>query len=113
MESEGDGEMRVDVITERRKFNLTNITEEEGLILRTLLNQSDGSLLISIMADKPYWEDDIKTDGLTFSDYIGDIFFFGFDSAHSWNDKKPESKTRESVKQRTIELANEMVKKGI
>ena len=54
--------MRVDVITERRKFNLTNITEEEGLILRTLLNQSDGSLLISIMADKPYWEDDIKTD---------------------------------------------------
>ena len=64
----------------------------------------------------------IETDELTFSgnmNYVEDKripkdkFFLGFDSAHYWNDEKPESKTFKSVKKRTMELADEMVRKGI
>jgi len=61
--------------------------------------------------------DKIKTDELTFSgELIGfskDISFFGFDSAHVWNDHVPKSKTFEEVKKRTIKMCDEMVRKGI
>ena len=66
----------------------------------------------------------IDTDELTFSgnfkklieekmDVDEDIWFFGFDSAHYWNNNKPDSKTFTFVKGKTIELCNEMIKKGI
>ena len=66
--------------------------------------------------------DMIDTDELTFSgnfDYIKndripkDKWFFGFDSAHYQNEEHPESKTFENVKKRTIELAEEMIRKRI
>jgi len=64
----------------------------------------------------------VDTDELTFSgtlDYFNDsripkdVWFFGFDSAHAWNDEHPETKTFASVRERTIQLAEEMMKKGI
>jgi hypothetical protein len=64
---------------------------------------------------------EIKADELTFSgklDYLKDkripseLWFFGFDSAHSWNFENPESQTVESVKERTVKLADEMAEKG-
>ena len=70
--------------------------------------------------DKSYHDfvDQIQTDELTFSgkledERLKDKYFLGFDSCHFWNDKKPESKTFESVKDRTIELCEEMIKGGI
>lgn len=42
-----------------------------------------------------------------------DIWFFGFDSAHHWNDQRPESKTFKSVKARTVKLCDEMIRKKI
>ena len=73
--------------------------------------------------NKSYSDDDIavQTDELTYSgtlDSLKDkripkLWFFGFDSAHYWNDQNPASKTFESVKQRTTELAKEMIKKKI
>ena len=59
----------------------------------------------------------IKTDELTYSGDLHGLFngiwFFGFDSAHSWNDMHPETKSFESVKERTIKLCEEMVRKKI
>lgn len=70
----------------------------------------------------------IETDELTFSGklaymndkfeitlglQIPDVWFLGFDSGHHWNEMNPESKTRRSVKERVIQLADEMIKKGI
>lgn len=58
----------------------------------------------------------IHAEEITFGDtweWMPDIFFFGFDSGHAWNDIHPESKTFEAVKKRTIELCDEMVRKGI
>jgi hypothetical protein len=59
----------------------------------------------------------IKTDELTYAGDLNGLFkglwFFGFDSAHVWNDNHPESKTFESVKKRTIKLCEEMVRKKI
>jgi len=63
--------------------------------------------------------DRIETDELTFSGDLSrfnlgkKLWFFGFDSAHFWNDAQPESKTFKSVKARTSKLCEEMVKKGI
>ena len=61
--------------------------------------------------------DKIKTEELTYSGDLGGLFdgvwFFGFDTAHSYNDMYPETKTFEYVKKRTIELCEEMIKKKI
>lgn len=67
----------------------------------------------------------INSEELTFSGYLDSykdnfkingkgwskIYFFGFDSAHLQDDAV--SKSYESVKYRTIKLANEMIKKGV
>jgi hypothetical protein len=56
----------------------------------------------------------IRADELTFGGtftFISGIYFFGFDSAHSWNN--PNNNNFESVKKRTIALCNEMVRKRI
>ncbi len=63
----------------------------------------------------------IKTDELTFGGGLSHLedkripkaYFLRFDSMHYWNDKNPISKTFGMVRKRTIELANEMVDKGI
>jgi hypothetical protein len=60
--------------------------------------------------------DKIETDGLTFSGHLedfGDVWFLGFDSAHAWNDEQPESKTFAVVKEKTIKLCEEMLRKKI
>jgi len=41
------------------------------------------------------------------------IWFFGFDTAHFWNGEHPSSQTFKSVKRKTMELADEMIKKRI
>lgn len=58
----------------------------------------------------------VNADELTFDGtfhWMPDIHFFGFDSGHSWNDNHPESKIFGEVKERTIKLCDEMVRKGI
>ena len=64
----------------------------------------------------------IETDELTFGGDLNhlederipkDISFFGFDSAHAWNQENPESATFQSVRERTIKLAQEMMAKRI
>jgi len=64
----------------------------------------------------------IEADELTFAGDLShfkdkripkELWFLGFDSNHCWNDERPISKTFDSVKARTIELANELVEKGI
>lgn len=73
---------------------------------------------------KSYWDfiEKIETEELTYSGDLSHLndpripkgkWFFGFDSAHYWNDLHPESKTFENVKERTIQLAKEMIKKRI
>lgn len=39
--------------------------------------------------------------------------FVGFDTAHAWNYDHPETQTFEAVKQKTIELVEEMICKGM
>lgn len=55
--------------------------------------------------------------------YIGDLssltgdtsimIVVGFDTAHAWNDLRPETKTFQAVQRKTMELAEELVRKGI
>ena len=61
-------------------------------------------------------------DSLTFSGTLeqleglhptwGSKWYFGFDSAHSWNDDIPTTKTKESVLKRARMLADKMVERG-
>ena len=68
----------------------------------------------------------IRTDELTYSGGLEHAFreqsgfkipkglwFFGFDSAHSWNEIHPETRTPEIVRETTIKLAKEMIRKRI
>jgi len=55
--------MRTSVTTVKRTFDLKNITEEEGLVLRTLLNLNDHGIKERLMGDNGYWDD-----ALTFSE---------------------------------------------
>jgi len=48
--------MRTSVTTVKRTFDLKNITEEEGLILRTLLNLNDEGIKTRLIGDNLYWE---------------------------------------------------------
>lgn len=52
--------MRVSETIERRVFNF-ELTEEEGLILRTLLNLNGKGVEESLMIDEEYWNDLIKS----------------------------------------------------
>ncbi len=53
--------MRVDVITTKRTFNFRDLTEAEGLILRTLLNMNDNGLLQSLKGDNPGKSNGVKS----------------------------------------------------
>ena len=44
---------------------------------------------------------------------LAKVWFFGFDSAHVWNDEHPESKTEKAVLERAHKLADEMIAKGV
>ena len=64
----------------------------------------------------------ISTNALTFSGELDEPFkedilvgkwFLGFNSAHFWTEGKPESKTFDSVRARTILLCDEMIDRGI
>jgi hypothetical protein len=60
--------------------------------------------------------DRIKSGEITFGGtfpWLPNIKFLGFDTAHIWNDEHPETKTFENVKERTILLCGEMVRKRI
>ena len=67
--------------------------------------------------DYEKFEKKIRTDMLTYSGDLNGLFdgiwFFGFDSAHAWNDENPETKTFEYVKEKTKKLCEEMVRKRI
>lgn len=76
---------------------------------------------VEIKKHKHYDEliDKINADELTFSgelDYLNKElkgkWFLGFDSVHGWNMQQPESQTFDSVKKRTIQLAEELIKLG-
>jgi len=41
---------------------------------------------------------------------LKDMWFIGFDTAHYWNEQNPETQTKEAVKQKTIELCEELIK---
>jgi len=50
--------MKVSVTTEKRRFDLKNLSELEGLVLRTLLNLNEEGLRKSLAADAGYWSDE-------------------------------------------------------
>uniref|UniRef100_A0A6H2A4U0 Uncharacterized protein n=1 Tax=viral metagenome TaxID=1070528 RepID=A0A6H2A4U0_9ZZZZ len=52
--------MRTNIKTERRTFSLHEISEEEGIILRALLNLSEEGVLKKLNGDKLYWNDSIS-----------------------------------------------------
>lgn len=54
--------MRTDVTKTCRVFKLTDISEKEGLILRTLLNLNEKGIRKSLMGDEHYWSPEIKLD---------------------------------------------------
>jgi len=54
--------MKVNVTTEKRRFDLRNLSELEGCILRTLLNLNDEALRKSLMADDDYWNNEATID---------------------------------------------------
>lgn len=43
----------------KRVFDITRISEEEGLVLRTLLNMNDNEVKDRLLSDKEYWIDKI------------------------------------------------------
>lgn len=47
--------MMVNVTTEKRRFDLRNLSELEGCVLRTLLNLNDDGLRKALSADEDYW----------------------------------------------------------
>jgi len=52
--------MRISVITKKRTFNLMDLTEAEGLILRTLLNLNDEGIAGRVNSDDGYWEHEVS-----------------------------------------------------
>ena len=51
--------MNVRVTTKKRKFDLLNLSEAEGLILRTLLNLTDEAIAKSLESDNLYWNHEV------------------------------------------------------
>lgn len=52
--------MRCDATVKKRVFSIRDITEEEGLILRTLLNLNEEGVRNKLNRDDLYWNDDIE-----------------------------------------------------
>lgn len=51
--------MNVRVTTKKRKFDILNLSEAEGLILRTLLNLSDEAVAKQLTGDVDYWSHEV------------------------------------------------------
>ncbi len=54
--------MKCDTVVKKRVFTLRDITEDEGLVLRTLLNLSPEGVREKLNHDKLYWNDGISED---------------------------------------------------
>lgn len=52
--------MKTNTIIETRVFNLTDISEKEGSILRTLLNLNKKGIEVALIGDKAYWDGDMS-----------------------------------------------------
>ncbi len=52
--------MRTQIIIETRVFSLSDISEKEGLILRTLLNLNEVGIREKLNGDTAYWDDVIE-----------------------------------------------------
>jgi hypothetical protein len=52
--------MNVRITTKKRSFDLLNLSEAEGLILRTLLNLSDEGITEALKGDTDYWEHEVS-----------------------------------------------------
>ena len=61
------------------------------------------------------WDKKISTVELTYSGRLPDQegYWIGFDTAHAWNFKNPQSQTLESVKKKIKKLIDEIEKKGL
>ena len=53
-------DMITSTTTGERVFNLKNISEEEGLVLRTLLNINDTGVKEMLLGDEHYWDDNLS-----------------------------------------------------
>ena len=51
--------MRTQVITTKRTFSFTDLTEAEGLILRTLVNLNDEAIARKLENDDLYWKHEV------------------------------------------------------
>ncbi len=54
--------MRVNTTVKKRVFDIEAISEEEGLVLRTLLNLSEEGVREKLNDDSNYWNDDLSED---------------------------------------------------
>jgi len=54
--------MKVRVTTEKRRFDLLNLSEIEGRVLRTLVNINEQGLRSSLIGDDGYWNDEADLD---------------------------------------------------
>lgn len=52
--------MVIATIVKKRVFNLKNITEEEGLVLRTLLNIDEARIKEMLVCDEHYWDNNLS-----------------------------------------------------
>ena len=112
-------------------FKVKEIFEHEGrtcVVVETRLSGFSHNGYVSLLGfhkNMSYGEiiSEIDTNELTFSGFLerysdeGKAYpdytwFVGFDASHAWNDEEPESKTFESVRARTVQLAEELIKKG-
>jgi hypothetical protein len=48
-----------------RRFELIRISEEEGLVLRTLLNLNDVGVTTALLQDKLYWGNELSIEEAT------------------------------------------------
>ena len=51
--------MRTNTVVEKRVFSLGAISEEEGLVLRTMLNWNDDKIKDMLKSDDLYWNDNM------------------------------------------------------
>ena len=51
--------MKIKVTTTKRSFDLLDLSEAEGLILRTLLNLNEDGVSKALRADKLYWSHEV------------------------------------------------------
>lgn len=50
---------------EKRRFDLRRISEEEGLVLRTLLNLNEVGVANALSQDKLYWAEELSIEEAT------------------------------------------------